>query len=492
MKLIRQTPPRRTLQPSQLPYCDGAWTPNEEELDAFDLEVIEGAIPADLDGVYLRNTENPLHQPIGRYHPFDGDGMIHQISFANGRADYRNRWVKTRAYAAEQEAGASLWAGLLESPAKSLRRGQCTHPGLKDASSTDVLVHAGRALSTHFQCGEGYLLDPETLAPLGLAGWVPIDGISAHPKVDERNGELMFFNYSLHPPYMHYGRVDRHDQLLDYVPVALPGPRLPHDMAYTENYVILNDMPVYWDPELMARGIYAARYHEDQPSRFAIVPRRGARPEDIRWFDAEPTYVLHWANAYEEGDEVVLDGYFEENPSPPPSTDAPPGFAHMLPYLDLYALSAKLHRWRFNLKTGATREQRLSDRVVEFGTINQRYAARPYRYIYSAVGQEGLFQFKGLIKHDLHTGEYQELKLAPGEFASEAPFAPRPGATDEDDGYLLTFTINEAKGISECLIIDAKHFDQGPICRIRLPHKISSGTHSTWASRELIRDGKRA
>jgi carotenoid cleavage dioxygenase-like enzyme len=67
--------------------------------------VLEGAIPTDLDGVYLRNTENPVHEPLGRYHPFDGDGMVHQIEFKDGKAAYRNRFIRTRGFEAEQEAG---------------------------------------------------------------------------------------------------------------------------------------------------------------------------------------------------------------------------------------------------------------------------------------------------------------------------------------------------------------------------------------------------
>lgn len=481
--------PVRSLNPSNLPYRGGAWTPNEAEVDAFDLEVIEGSIPPLLDGVYLRNTENPLHDPIGRYHPFDGDGMLHQISFSNGKADYRNRWIRTRAFAAEQEAGHALWAGIMERPARSLRRGQCTHPGLKDASSTDVVVHAGMVLSTHYQCGDAYRLDPETLETVGVAGWTPIDGVSAHTKVDERTGELLFFNYSLHAPYMHYGVVDRHNRLIEYIPVPMPGPRLPHDMAFSENFAILNALPSYWDQDLMKDGIYLARFRPDEPSRFAVFPRRGAKPEDIRYFEGAPTYVLHWLNAYEEGDELVMDGYFQDNPMPPPAPEAPKGFGGMMALLDLHQLQAKLHRWRFNLATGETREERLSDRVAEFGMINPRHAGRDYRYVYSALGEPGMFLFSGLVKHDLKTGQDWELRLAPGEYGSESPFIPRADGQEEDDGYLVTFTTNEARGVSDCLLIDAKRFDEGPVCRIRLPHKISSGTHSTWASRAFIRDG---
>jgi hypothetical protein len=86
------------------PYRSGAWRPQNVEYDADDLRV-EGELPADLYGVYLRNTENPLHPAIVRYHPFDGDGMIHKVSFRDGKVSYRNRFVRTDGLLAEQEAG---------------------------------------------------------------------------------------------------------------------------------------------------------------------------------------------------------------------------------------------------------------------------------------------------------------------------------------------------------------------------------------------------
>ena len=206
MHVDRLPPVKATLQPSNHPYLNGAWTPQHEEVTATDLEVIEGSIPDDIDGVYLRNTENQIHQPLGRYHPFDGDGMIHQIDFSGGKASYRNRFVRTRCFQAEQDAGGSLWGGLMDKVGVSKRPGFGAHGSLKDSSSTDIIVHAGEAVSTFYQCGEGYVLDPETLEQEGVASWVPLDGISAHPKVDERTGELLFFNYSKHAPYMHYWR----------------------------------------------------------------------------------------------------------------------------------------------------------------------------------------------------------------------------------------------------------------------------------------------
>ena len=476
---------QKTILPNEHPYMKEAWTPNYDEYNATDMEVI-GEIPKDIDGVYVRNTENPVHEPIGRYHPFEGDGMVHMIHIENGKAEYRNRFVRTKGFMAEQEVAHSLWAGLMEHPKRSTRPGWGAHGHLKDASSTDVIVHAGELLSTFYQCGEGYRLDPYTLEQFGTESWVPLDGISAHPKLDERTGELLFFNYSKYEPYFHYGVVGQDNRLKHYVPIDFPGPRLPHDIAFSENYTILNDLPVFWDPELLKRDIHATRFYPDKPSRFGILPRMGGN-ESIKWFEAEPTYVLHWLNAWEEGDEVVLDGYFQEDPVPAHYEGAPPELERMMAFLDQDSLKPRLHRWRFNMKTGQTTEERLYDETLEFGTINQRYAGRKNRYTYNAIPKKGWFLFTGVNKFDNETGQCIDMDFGPERYGSEPAFAPRINAKSEDDGYLVTFVSDLILDRSECVIVDASDFEAGPVCRIILPHRISSGTHATWAHGEDIR-----
>ncbi len=472
-----------SLQPSDHPYLQGAWRPTFNEwnatFDAKDAEVI-GTIPEDIDGAYIRTGENQVHQPIGRYHPFDGDGLIHAMSFHKGQASYRSRFVRTEGFIAEQEAGGSLWAGLMEPPHKSTRKGWGAQGWLKDSSSTDVVVHAGQILSTFYQCGEGYRLDPYTMEQYGAERWVPEEGISAHAKFDPASGELLFFNYSKQAPFMHYGVVGPDNELKHYIPVELPGPRLPHDMAFTQNYSILNDMPMFWNAELLKKNLHAVEFHPDMPSRFAILPRYG-QPEDIRWFEAQPTYVLHWLNAYEEGDEIVLDGYFQEEPQPKSFPDAPEGLERMMAFLALGLIKPRLHRWRFNLKTGQTHEQHLDDRDLEFGMINQQYAGRKYRYCYSAIPDPDRFMIKGVVKHDLECGQSWSYQFGEGVYASESPFVPRIGAQAEDDGYLISYTSDVENDISECVILDAQDIEAGPICRIKLPERICSGTHAVWA-----------
>lgn len=475
--------PSRLPEHDPHPYRTGAWAPNTIELDAFELEVVAGEIPRDLNGIYLRNTENPLFDALtGRYHPFDGDGMVHAIRFESGHASYRNRFVRTAGLLAELEAGGPLWAGILESPELSKRDGWGARTRMKDASSTDIVVHNGVALTTFYQCGDGYLLDPATLASRGVArldhpSFARGATISAHPKVDEANGELLFFNYSTEAPYCHVGIADSSGALLRAIPVALPGPRLPHDMAFTARFAIIGDFPLFWDPDRLAKNQYRAKYSPELGSRFGLVPRDGHG--EVRWFLAAPTYVLHFSNAYEEGDEVILEGYHQGAPVQERTPDDTP-VSMFMKSLDMHAMKTRRHRWRFDLKTGATREEVLDDECSEFPTIHAGYAGRKHRYVYAAIGEEGLFLFRGLVRTDVQTGNKSTYLFPKGVYASEAPFCPRDGATSEGDGYLVTFTTDVAADGSECQIFEGSSLERGPIARVRLPMRISSGTHAAW------------
>lgn len=470
------------------PYRTGPWRPNVTEWHVADCDVV-GELPADLNGVYLRNTENPLHPALGRYHPFDGDAMLHGVEFANGTATYRNRFVRTAGFEAELAAGGPLWAGLAEPPSRSQRDGWGARTRMKDASSTDVVVHAGRALTSFYQCGDLYAVDPSTLEQFGAVrwnGWFPPEGVSAHPKVDPLSGELLFFNYATTAPYLHYGVVDADNSVAHYTSIDLPGPRLPHDMAFTENYAVLNDCPLFWDPDLLARGVHAVRFYPELPTRLGVIPRRGGNDE-IRWFEASPTYVLHWINAYEDGDEVVVDGFFQRNPEATMMSHAPtatPGRdaaeQRMFRFLDATALDPIPYRWRLDLRTGAVKEEPLSDAVSEFGMINADHLGRPYRYCYSLVPEPGWFLFRGLRRTDTVSGVTDDWLAGDGVFVSEAPLAPRHGGRAEDDGYVVTLSTDINNDRSDCLVFDATQLSAGPIARVQLPERICAGTHSTW------------
>ena len=466
-------------------YMNGAFSPNYTEYNATDLEVI-GEIPKRLNGVYLRNTQNvPLLQRMGVYHAFDGDAMLHMMSFRDGRCEYRNRLIPTKGLQEELQAGEALYGGLIDRPALSKRPGWGARGGLKDTSATDVIVHAGRAMTMFYQCGEPYRLDARTLEFQGTSDWgshvLPDCGVSAHAKVDLNTGDLLFFNYSKQAPYMHYGEVDSEDRLRHYTPVPLPGPRLPHDMAFTRNFAILNDFPLHWDETLLAQGKHKLIYDEHKPSRFAVVPRRHAPQTGVRWFEASPTYVLHWLNAWEEGDEIILHGYHQKTPMPKA------GYDNTGNTLGPDRYGPTLYEWRFNLRTGQTQERRLDERYLEFGMINAEYLGRPYRYSYNMIAHPGAFLFDGILRYDHTTGESQRYLFGEGRFGSESPMAPCHDAQTEDDGYVVSFVADMNADRSECVVLDARNISAGPVARIILPHRICSGTHSCWADDREIR-----
>ena len=98
--------------------------------------------------------------------------------------------------------------------------------------------------------------------------------------------------------------------------------------------------------------------------------------------------------------------------------------------------------------------------------INAAVAGRPYRYTYAMTGVPGWFLFDGIVKFDVDTGAEERYRFGDGVFASETPFAPRAGATAEDDGYLVTFVTDMNDDRSECLVFAATDLAAGPIARV--------------------------
>ena len=83
-------------------------------------------------------------------------------------------------------------------------------------------------------------------------------------------------------------------------------------MGITKNYTILHDLPMFFDPIQLNKGIRQLKFFPNIPSRFEIVPRYGDN-SDIRWFEATPCYILHISNSYEIGDEVIMMAVFRHN-----------------------------------------------------------------------------------------------------------------------------------------------------------------------------------
>ena len=468
------------------PYLHGVYAPTTLELAESGLTV-EGELPADLEGAYFRNGPNPIHQPANRYHPFDGDGMVHAVYFRDGQVSYRNRYVDTVALQGERASGQSVSPGVMGPFDYSV-----SEFGIKDTSNTDLFCYAGDLMTLWYNAGHPYRLDPETLE---TRGYFELDGrnhrrLSAHSKVDWATGELLFFDYGDEPPYMTYGVADPTGKLLHEVAIDLPGPRLPHDIGFTTNYTILHDLPFFHDLEVLRRHhMRVLTFHRDIPTRFGLIPRHG-QGNEIRWFECEPCYILHVSNCWEDGDWVIMDGCRSTNPMP--SADGGEGeLAHMLAYM---RLEANNYRWRFNLRTGEVREGDIDDLNTEFNKTNPLFHGVQSRYAFHQripLLEEGghTLRFTGLVKYDNETGVRQQWDYGKGVFGSEAVFAPRRGATRdtaEDDGYVITLVTDSNNWHSHCLVFDANDITTGPVARVQMPQRVPFGFHASWAPGEQL------
>ena len=323
---------------SELPfYLRGLHAPVEHEVEAFDLPV-EGAIPPELSGLYLRNGPNPAHGDPG--HWFIGDGMLHAVELRDGRVrSYRNRFVQTRAHRklaryVDQDGKVDFTA----SPA-----------------NTHVVAHAGRILAIA-ENGVPWQVDRqlETLDYHDFGGRLA-GPMTAHPKRCPRTGELHFFGYHFAPPHVVYHRVNRAGELVLSQPIEIPRPIMMHDFSITQDYVLFFDLPLVFSFEAVARGGMPYAFEEAAGARIGVM-RRDSPTAGVRWLEIEPCYFFHPLNAWNAGDKIRVD--VARYPELWRNTSGHFG-------------SAFLHRYEIDLAEGTVRESALDDLAIEFPRIRE-------------------------------------------------------------------------------------------------------------------------
>jgi carotenoid cleavage dioxygenase len=437
-------------------HVAGHLAPVPDEIDARDLPV-EGALPPELTGRYLRNGPNPLPgEPSS--HWFTGHGMLHGVRLREGRAEwYRNRWVRTRALAGEPmftERGIDLTVGV---------------------ANTHVVAHAGRIMAL-VESSLPHLVTPE----LETLGTCDFDGrlttaMTAHPKTDPATGELHFFGYGVLPPFLTYHRLSAAGELVTSAEIATPGPTMVHDFAITDRHAVFLDLPMVFSFERLADGMPFA-WDDSYGARIGVMPLD--RPGEVTWFAVEPNYVFHVGNAHTDpAGRVVLDAarYAE--------ADA----AHMWNRLgtDPVGLAssaaatgaARLHRWTLDPATGSVVEEQVAERGVEFPTVDDARVGRAARYRYAVAvdGRDG-----SIVKIDTEGGT-TEHALGDDTVAGEAVFVPS-SAPDraEDDGWLLTITTRRDGSASQLLVLDATDVAGAPVAAVTLPRGVPAGFHGSW------------
>lgn len=462
-------------------FLSGNFAPVREEVTADDLPVV-GRIPSGLEGMFVRNGPNPQFPPLGHYHWFDGDGMLHGVRLAGGKASYRNRYIRTAGFEAERAAGKALWKGMANAvDLTKLIEGKST---FKNAANTALVWHDGRLLAL-WEGGEPHEVRVPELTTVGPYTWNGAlkHSCTAHPKVDPVTGEMMFFGYGFGRVSLVYSVADAAGKIIRTEPIDLPRPVMMHDFAVTKNYSIFLDLPATYNMVGLAKREGLLRYDPDLGARFGILPRHGTGKE-IRWFTVDPCFVFHTLNAHEEGDgddevvvlgcrmdrypDLVMFGPPKRNPTWDDFLDCPP----------------RLYRWRFNLKTGATSEEAVDDQAVDFPRVPDRVAGRPSRHGY-CMGM----RMDGLVKYDLATGQSTRHSHGDGRFGGEGVFVSRPEPKSEDDGWVLSYVQDEASGKSELIVIDAMDFTAPPLARVWLPVRVPYGFHGCWIGEDQFRGG---
>lgn len=106
--------------------------------------------------------------------------------------------------------------------------------------------------------------------------------------------------------------------------------------------------------------------------------------------------------------------------------------------------------------------------------------------LYGAYVRMVTVDFRALVKYDHEDGSAVRYDYPDGWHGSESPFAPRLGATGEDDGYVVTLMMNVAEARSECWVFAAQQIEKGPIAKAKLPTRVPSGFHARWVPGDRI------
>ena len=149
---------------NEAPSCHGGLENLDDEHDYW-IDDIEGELPKDLSGTFLRN--GPGRQRIGGRpygHWFDGDGMISQFSFIEDRVHFRNSYVKTPKYLEETAAQKILYRGFGTQIPGGWPKNVFRFPA--NPANTSIVYHGGKLLALN-EGGKPWKLVPDTLETVG-------------------------------------------------------------------------------------------------------------------------------------------------------------------------------------------------------------------------------------------------------------------------------------------------------------------------------------
>lgn len=445
-------------------YITGPYAPVTEEVTAFDMPV-EGALPEQLAGRYLRNGPNPIDDvDPATHHWFAGDGMVHGVRLLDGRAVwYRNRYVGSD-HVAEVRGTDDIpgpnWSGSATGPNTHVAGFAGTTWATVEAGATPVEL----------------TYELETIGRNDFSGTLP-GAFTAHAKLDPDTRELHAMAYAPaqwmdHVQYVVVAPDGRVRRTVD-IPLGMT---MLHDMSLTQRYAVVYDQPCTVDLDLAMAGRFPFRWDPDHGNRVGLLPREG-EAGDITWIEVPNGYAFHPMNAYDDDDGSVVidlcnyDRMFDADLLGPFGDGGAP----------------RLERWTLDPARRSASIDVVDDRPNEFPRHRGDRTAKPYRYGYCAVPSPVDGVAWPTVKHDLRTGERWEFDHGPGRAAGEPVFVAREGGGAEDDGWLLTFVHDLGTGATDFVVMDAADMRRGDyVARVRLPQRVPLGFHGSWVSDRAV------
>lgn len=493
-----------------------------------DNDVLPRTVPEDFPaGMFVRNGPNPRWTPLRPHHWFDGDGHLHSVYFpavesngdedfdeaedrkqverrANGAAFYTNAYVRTQRFQDEQAAGGPLYSGLADvmSPERLLllivnqalqKLGIKRKLTGKSVANTNIVFHDRKLLSL-VEADHPYIVHAPSLNTIGPHNW---DGrvsrsFTAHPKIDERTGEMIGFMYAFDAPFCQYYLVNSHGSLEIIHNVDIPVPVMMHDMAASARFSLLLDLPITFRVERVLEGKSPLCFEPGHPSRIGLLPRRPSPAQQPIWFNVETCYIFHTVNAWDEDEDTVVLIAIASNLIPFELFDS--DFARLPADAMLRTLeqstNSQLRQYTFHLAQGTVEELLLPARRCEFPRVPPSLQCHPARYFYASYFTDSTKKtahLAGLFKFDrLANTEVASFAFGENTFGGECCFVPKTNIIEpsEDDGYLLVFVTNETVMQSALLVLDARNLEL--VSKLPTPQRVPYGFHGNWVSQAQI------
>jgi carotenoid cleavage dioxygenase len=438
-------------------YVEGNFGPVTEELTVTDLNVV-GHIPEELEGRLLRNGPNPIGDiDMKMHHWFLGDGMVHGVRLRGGKAEwYRNRFV-----------GSQRTSELLGIHGQG-------ELAATSGPNTNVIGHAGKTYAL-VEAGTKPVeltYELETVRTNGFNDSL-LNGYTAHPKYDPLTGEMHAVCYSTELlDKVQYVVVGADGSMTKTVTVSVPTMPMIHDMALTQKYAVVMDLPVAVDLELAMGGSpFPVRWFDDYNARLGLLPRTATDESEIVWCEIDPCFAFHPLNSYDTPDgKLIIDicvfaRIFDVDRNGP-FRDAGP----------------VLERWTVDPVAGKVHRETTDDRVQEFPRVAGKVLNQKHRFGYTGGvdNTPGSFGYGDTYKYDFELGTTVTHDHGQHRQAGEPVFVSRSGGQAEDDGWILTTVYDGTTDTSDVVVLNADDLDGDEVARIQLPARIPHGFHGNW------------